>query len=121
MGISHANSVAYLSQSNGRAEVAGRQLSQKLLKIHLINRRHNWFEEMWPALKTHHDNPTPAGSSPDQILLGRDRLGWGRPLSGDGMAMDAKEFFAAPQETTAQEICKRLRKEHAVQAQTAQS
>ena len=53
MGIRHAKSVAYLSRSNGRAEVAGRQLFEKLRKIQITNPRRNWFEEMWPALKTH--------------------------------------------------------------------
>ena len=48
MGIRHAKSVAYLSRSNGRAEVAGRQLFEKLRKIHITNPRRNWFEEMWP-------------------------------------------------------------------------
>ena len=66
MGISHAKSVAYLSRSNGRAEVAGRQLFEKLRKIHITNPRWNWFEEMWPALKAHHDTPTPGGLSPHQ-------------------------------------------------------
>ena len=61
MGIHHAKSVAYLSRSNGRAEVAGRQLFEKLRKIHITNPRQNWFEEMWPALKAHHDTPTPGG------------------------------------------------------------
>ena len=40
---------------------------QKLRKIHLTNKRRNWFEEMWPALKAHHDTPTPGGLSPHQI------------------------------------------------------
>ena len=61
MGICHAKTVAYLSRSNGRAEVAGRQLFEKLRKIHITNPRRNWFEEMWPALKAHHDTPTPGG------------------------------------------------------------
>ena len=105
MGIRHAKSVAYLSRSNGRAEVAGRQLFEKLRKIHLANPGRNWFEEMWPALKAHHDTPTPGGLSPHQILFGSDP-----PLSGDGMAMDAKEFFAR-QEATAQDIRQQLEKE----------
>ena len=46
MGIGHAMSIAYLSWSNGRAEVAGRQLFEKLRKIHLTIKRRNWFEEM---------------------------------------------------------------------------
>ena len=120
MGIRHAKSVAYLSRSNGRAEVAGRQLFDKLRKIHITNPRRNWFEEMWPALKAHHDTPTPGGLSPHQILFGRDPLGRGLPLSGDGMAMDAKEFFAR-QEQTARDICQQLEKEHAERQKSAPS
>ena len=117
-GIRHAKSVAYLSRSNGRAEVARRQLFEKLRKIYLTNKRRNWFEEMWPALKAHHDTLTPRGLSPHQIVFGRDPLGRGLPRSGDGMAMDAKEFFAG-QETTAREIHQQLEREHAVRAKTA--
>ena len=102
IGIRHARSVAYLSRSNGPAEVAGRQLFEKLHKIHLRNKRRNWLEEIQPALKAHHDTPTSGRLSPHQILLSRDPLGWGLPLSGDGIAIDAKEFFA------------QLEKEHAV-------
>ena len=120
MGIRHAKSVAYLSRSNGRAEVAGRQLFGKLRKIHITNPRRNWFEEMWPALKAHHDTPTPGGLSPHQILFGRDPLGRGLPLSGDGMAMDAKEFFAR-QEATARDIRQQLKKEHAERQKSAPS
>ena len=116
----HAKSVAYLSRSNGRAEVAGRQLFQKLRNIHLTNKGRNWFEEMSPALKAHHDTPTPGGLSIPQILFGRDPQSRGLSLSGDGMAMDAKEFLAQ-QETTAREICQQLEKEHDVQAKTAPS
>ena len=120
MGIRHAKSVAYLSWSNGRAEVAGRQLFEKLRKIHITNPRRNWFEEMWPALKGHHDTPTPGGLSPHQILLGRDPLGRGLPLSGDRMAMDAKEFFAR-QEATARDTRQQLEKEHAKRQRSAPS
>ena len=120
MGIRHAKSVAYLSRSNGWAEVAGRQLFEKLRKIHITNSRRNWFEEMWPALKAHHDTPTPGGLSPHQILFGRDPLGRGLPLSGDGMAMDAKEFYGQ-QEATAQDIRQQLEKEHAERQKSAPS
>ena len=120
MGIRHAKSVAYLSRSNGSAEVAGRQLFEKLRKIHITNPRRNWFEEMWPALKAHHDTPTPGGLSPHQILFGRDPLDRGLPLSGDGMAMDAKEFFAR-QEQTARDIRQQLEKEHAERQKSAPS
>ena len=120
MGIRHAKSVACLSGSKGRAEVAGRQLFEKLRKIHITNPRRHWFEEMWPALKAHHDTATPDGLSPHQILFGRDPLGRGLPLSGDGMAMDAKEFFAR-QEATARDIRQQLEKEHAERQKSAPS
>ena len=93
MGIRHAKSVTYLRRSNGRGKVARRQLFQKLRKIHLTNKRRNWFEETWPALKAHHDTPTPGGLSPHQILLCGDPLWRGLPLSCDDMAPHAKEFL----------------------------
>ena len=120
MGIRHAKSVAHLSRSDGRAEVAGRQLFEKLRKIHITHPRRNWFEEMWPALKAHHDTPTPGGLAPHQILFRRNPLGWGLPLSGDGMAMDAKEFIAR-QEQTARDIRQQLEKEHAERQKSAPS
>ena len=120
MGIRHAKSVAYLTWSNGRAEVTGRQLFEKLRKIHITNPRRNWFEEMWPPLKAHHDTPTPGGLSPHQILFGRYPLGRGLPLSGDGMAMNAKEFCAR-QEQTARDIRQQLEKEHAERQKSAPS
>ena len=75
---------------------------------------------MWPALKAHHDTPTPGGLSPNQISFGRDPLGRGLPLSGDGMAMDAKEFFAR-QEQTARDIRQQLEREHAERQKSAPS
>ena len=62
----------------------GRQLFEKLRKIHLQHKRRNWFEEMWSALKAHDDTPTPGGLSPHQILFGRDPVGRGLPLSSEG-------------------------------------
>ena len=120
MGIRHAKSVAYLSRSNGRAEVAGRQLFEKLRKIHISSPRRNWFEEMWPALKAHHDTPTPGGLSPHQILFGRDTLGRGPPLSGDGMAMDAKEILCAARGNGAGNL-PAVEKEHAERQKSAPS
>ena len=73
---------------------------------------------MWPALKAHHDTPTPGCLSAHQIPFGRDPLGRGLPLAGDGMAMYAKESFAR-QEATGREIRQQLEKEHAVRAKTA--
>ena len=41
MGIRHAKSVDYVSRSNGWAEVAGKQLLERLCKIQLTHKRHN--------------------------------------------------------------------------------
>ena len=79
--------------------MAGRQLFEKLRRIHPTNKRRHSFEEIWPALKAHHDTPTPGELWPHPILFGWDPVGHGLPFSGEGMAMDAKEFFDR-QETT---------------------
>ena len=71
----HAKSVAYLSRSDGRAEVAGGELLEKLQKIQLTKKRRNWSEEMWQALKAHHDTHTPGELSPRQIPFGREPQG----------------------------------------------
>ena len=118
MVIGHAKSVANLSWSECRAEMAGRQSFEKLRTINLTKKHCNWFEEMSPVLKAHHDTPTLGGLSPHQTLFGRDPLGRGLPLSGDGMPMDVKELFAQ-QETTAQETRQQLEREHVVRAKTA--
>ena len=72
MGIRHAKSVAYLSRSNGRAEVAGRQLFEKLRKIHITNPRRNWFEETWPPSEGPSGQPHPGWfvPSPDSVRQG---------------------------------------------------
>ena len=117
-GIRHTKSVAYLCRPNGPAEVAGRHLFEKLHTIQLTKKCCNSFEEMWPALKAHRDPPTPGGLSPHQMFFAGDPLGQGLPLSGDGMAMEPKDFFAR-QETTAGEICLQLGKQQALRAKTA--
>ena len=118
MGIRHAKSVVYSIRSNGGAEVAGKQLFETLRRIHLTNKRRNWFEEMWRAVKPHHDTPILGGLSPHQILFWMDPMGRGPPLSDEGMAMDAKEFLER-QGTTPREIRQRFQKEHVVRAKTA--
>ena len=82
MGIRHAKSVAWLSRSNGWAEVAGRQLFEKLRKIHITNPRQNWYEEMWPALKAHHDTPNLDGFFPSSDFVRQGPPGSGTSLVG---------------------------------------
>ena len=46
MRVRHATSVAHLSRSNGRAELADRHVFEMLRKLHLENPKKNWFREM---------------------------------------------------------------------------
>ena len=112
MGVRHARSVAHLSRSNGRAEAAGRQVFERLRKLHLENRKKNWFREMWRAIQTYHDLPTPSGLSPDQILFTRDRLSGSLPWYTTRLAKDAVEAFKEA-EDTAKLVKDALEKEHA--------
>ena len=112
MGVQHATSVAHLSRSNGRAEVAGRQVFERLRKLHLENPKKNWFREMWRAIQAYHNLPTPSGLSPHKILLSRDRLSRSLPWYTTGLAKDAVEAFKEA-EDTAKLVKDAFEKEHA--------
>ena len=64
-------------------------LLQKQCKIELANKCCNWFEEIGPALKAHHDSPKPHRLSPQQVHFGPFPVGRGLPLSSHGIAVDA--------------------------------
>ena len=97
--------------------MAGRQLWVKLRKKNLNHKRRSW-SRILPALKAKHGPLTTVGLSPHQILLGGDRLERGFPLSGDGMATGAEEFFER-QVITAREIRQHIKNELALRAKTA--
>ena len=79
MGVRHARTVAYHSRSNGRAEVARRQLFEQLKKLHLERPCRHWLTSMRHAIQAYHNLPTFSGYSPNQILFGRDRIEQGLP------------------------------------------
>ena len=64
MGIRHAKTVAYHSWSNGRAEVAGRQMFEKFCQLHIDEPGRNWYNSLWRVLQAYHDLPGPTGLSP---------------------------------------------------------
>ena len=72
MGIRHAKTVAYHSRSNGRAEVAGRQMFEKFSQLHIDEPSRNWYNSLWRVLQAYHDLPGPTGLSPHCILFLRD-------------------------------------------------
>ena len=47
MGIRHAKSAASHSRSNGRADVAGRQIFEKFRQLHNEEPRRNWLNSIW--------------------------------------------------------------------------
>ena len=72
LGVRQAHGIAYRSQTNGRAEVAGKTIIHLLRKLH-IEQGLNWVEALPRVLRHHHDAVNDTGLSPYQILFGRDR------------------------------------------------
>ena len=69
MGIRHAKTVAYHSRSNGWAEVAGRQMFEKLCQLHIDEPGRNWYNSLWRVLQAYHDLRRPTVLSPHRILF----------------------------------------------------
>ena len=112
MGIRHAKTVAYHSQSNGRAEVAGRQMFETFRQLHIEEPGRNWYNSLWRVLQAYHDLPGPTGLSPHRILFLRDRVSRTIPWLNHGkVARDANAMMAEADDTAAK-VCKALREEH---------
>ena len=112
MGIRHAKTVAYHSRSNGRAEVAGRQMFEKFRQLHIDEPGRNWYNSPWRVLQAYHDLPGPTGLSPHRILFLRDRVSRTLPWLNHGkMARDANAMMAEADDTAAK-VCKALQDEH---------
>ena len=111
MDVRHARTVAYQSRSNGRADVAGRQLVEQLKKLHLQHPGRNWLTSMWRAIQAYHDLLTPFRYSPHQIPFGRDRIEQGLPWATTAKALDCEQFMANAEEMAAN-LTEALTKEH---------
>ena len=112
MGIRHAKTVAYHSRSNGRAEVAGRQMFEKFRQLHIDELGRNWYNSLWRVLQAYHDLPGPTGLSPHRILFLRDRVSRTLPWLNHGkVARDANAMMAEADDTAAK-VCKALQDEH---------
>ena len=72
LGVRQAFSQAYHHQANGRAEMAGQQLMEKLRKMH-ADEGINWAECIASALKNIHDTPGVSGLRPYPILFEMER------------------------------------------------
>ena len=112
MGIRHAKTVAYHSRSNGRAEVAGRQMFEKFRQLHIDEPGRNWYNSLWRVLQAYHDLPGPTGLSPHRILFLRDRVSRTLPWMNHGkVARDANAMMGEADDT-AVKVCKALQDEH---------
>ncbi len=69
LGIRQGFSQAYHHQANGRAEMAGQQILEKLRKM-LVGGNFCWVELLPAALDRIHDTPGESGLSLYQIVLG---------------------------------------------------
>ena len=74
MGVRHAKTVACHSCSNGRAEVAGWQLFEKIRQLHIEEAGRNWYHSLRRVLQTYHDLPGYSGLYPYRILFLRHRV-----------------------------------------------
>ena len=112
MGIRHAKTVAYHSRSNGRAEVAGRQMFEKFRQLHIDEPGRNRYKSLWKVLQAYHDLPGPTGLSPHRILFLRDRVSRTLPWLNHGkVARDANAMMAEADDTAAK-VCKALQDDH---------
>ena len=117
MGVRHARTVAYHSRSNGRAEVAGRQLFEMFRQLHIEELGRNWYHSSLRVLQAYHDLARRSGLSPDRILFLRDR--GLRTLACMNHGNAAKEANATRSEAddTAKKVCDAMVAEHAKRAE----
>ena len=112
MGIRHAKTVAYHSRSNGRAEVAGRQMFEKFRQLHIDEPGRNWYNSLWRVLQAYHDLPVPTGLSPHRILFLRDRVSHTLPWMNHGKVDRDANAMMAEADDAAAKVCKALQDEH---------
>jgi hypothetical protein len=110
LGIRHAFSHAYHHQANGRAEMAGQQILEKLRKLH-ADQGINWVEALPTVLRQVHDTPGESGLSPYQILFGRDRCLPNVPYESPKDCEDAQNFFKSMKEVD-QKVANILNEKH---------
>jgi hypothetical protein len=93
LGIRQVFSPAYHHQANGRAEMAGQQLLERLRKLN-SREKINLVEALPMVVDRYHDTPGESGYSPYQIMFGRERNFGNIPFEEAHTNEDAKQFFA---------------------------
>ena len=117
MGARHAKTVAYHSRSNGRAEVAGRQLFEKFRHLHIEEPGRNWYHSLWRVLQAYHDLPGPSGLSSHRILFLRDRVSRTLPWMNHGNVAKEATAMMFEADDKAKKVCEAMVAEHAKRAE----
>ena len=112
MGIRHAKTVAYHSLSNGRAEVAGRQMFETFCQLHIDEPGRNWYNSLWRVLQAYHDLPEPTGLSPHRILFLRDRVSRTLPWLNHGKVAREANAMMSEADDMARKVCKAPQDKH---------
>ena len=94
LGVRHVCSHAYHHQANGRAEMAGQQLMERLRKMN-AKENINCVNALNCTLRQLHDVPGQCGLSPYKILFGRDRNLPNVPWNPPRICEDAEHFWSA--------------------------
>ena len=92
LGTRQAYSQAYHHQANGRAEVAGQQLTEILRKIH-VEGKISWLDALPQVIDRIHDVKGRGGISPYQVIFGRERPLGNVPYNPERECEDAIQFF----------------------------
>lgn len=93
LGVRMAYSQAHRPQANGRAEVAGRVLTDLLRRL-VVENGVNWAEALPRALRIHHDTIDPIiNMTPYEAIFGRPRPIGGLPWEAEMECEEASDFF----------------------------
>ena len=121
MGMMHAKTVAYHSRSNGRAEVACRQLFEKFRPLHIEEPGRNGYHSLWRVLQAYHNLPRLSGLSPHRILFLRDRVSRTLPWMNHGSVARETDAMMSEADDTAEKVCDAMVVGHAKRAKYFQS
>jgi hypothetical protein len=113
-GVRHAYAQAHHHAANGRAEVLGSQIQQRL-RSEKAEAGTTWVEALQKVVQQMNDSPARHGLSPYEVLYGRHRWTAGVPYKAPTMMEDAVEFFAR-QRKVDEHVATTLNKLHQTQS-----
>ena len=121
IGVRHAQTVAYHSRSNQRAEVASRHLFKKFRQLHIEEPGTNWYHSLWRVLQAYHDLAGPSGLFPHRIFFLQDRVSRTLPWMNHGNVAKEANAMRPEADDTAKKGCDAVLAEHAKRAEYFES